>query len=76
MIVQQPRNICGRFGADAAVCGRVAAVCSGGAGQAEGANEGADFLRLSRATVAAFRATGEGWQSRIDEALAKAAKDL
>ncbi len=33
-------------------------------------------LRLNRATLAAFRASGAGWQKRIDEVLAKAARDL
>ena len=33
-------------------------------------------LRLSRATLAIFRASGVGWQKRIDEVLAKAALDL
>jgi uncharacterized protein (DUF4415 family) len=33
-------------------------------------------LRLSRGTLAAFRASGAGWQKRIDEALAKAASEL
>ncbi|MCW2286384.1 uncharacterized protein (DUF4415 family) [Rhodoblastus acidophilus] len=32
-------------------------------------------LRLDRATLAAFRATGPGWQSRIDAALREAIAD-
>jgi len=31
-------------------------------------------IRLDRDVVAAFKATGEGWQGRINEALRKAAK--
>ncbi|MBI1869275.1 MAG: BrnA antitoxin family protein [Methylocystis sp.] len=33
-------------------------------------------LRLDRAAVAAFRATGHGWQSRIDDVVKKAAAKL
>ena len=33
-------------------------------------------LRLDRATVAAFKATGDGWQTRMNDALAAAAKRL
>lgn len=33
-------------------------------------------LRLDRATVAAFKATGAGWQTRMNEVLNEAAKRL
>ena len=33
-------------------------------------------LRLDRATVMAFKATGDGWQTRMNDALAAAAKKL
>jgi uncharacterized protein (DUF4415 family) len=33
-------------------------------------------IRLDRATLDAFRATGPGWQTRIDAILKKAAKNL
>ncbi|HXY58808.1 MAG TPA: BrnA antitoxin family protein [Methylocystis sp.] len=33
-------------------------------------------LRLDRAALAAFRATGPGWQSRVDEAVQKAAREI
>ena len=33
-------------------------------------------LRLDRATVAAFKATGDGWQTRMNDALGAAAKRL
>jgi uncharacterized protein (DUF4415 family) len=33
-------------------------------------------LRLDRAVVGAFRATGPGWQTRMNEALARAAEHL
>lgn len=33
-------------------------------------------LRLDRATVAAFKATGAGWQTRMNEVLNQAAKRL
>ena len=33
-------------------------------------------LRLDRGTVEAFKATGTGWQTRINDVLAKAAKRL
>jgi uncharacterized protein (DUF4415 family) len=33
-------------------------------------------IRLDRATLEAFRATGPGWQSRIDKVLREAAKKL
>ena len=33
-------------------------------------------LRLDRATVTAFMATGDGWQTRMNDALAAAAKKL
>jgi uncharacterized protein (DUF4415 family) len=33
-------------------------------------------IRLDRATLEAFRATGPGWQSRIDKILQEAAKKL
>lgn len=33
-------------------------------------------LRLDRAALAAFRATGPGWQRRIDEAVKKAASKI
>ena len=33
-------------------------------------------LRLDQSVIDAFKATGEGWQSKMNEALAKAAKRL
>ena len=33
-------------------------------------------LRLDRATVAAFKATGAGWQTRMNDVLSEAAKRL
>ncbi len=33
-------------------------------------------LRLNRDTIASFRALGDGWQTKIDEVLTKAAKEL
>lgn len=33
-------------------------------------------LRLDRAALAAFRATGPGWQRRVDEAVKKAASKI
>jgi uncharacterized protein (DUF4415 family) len=33
-------------------------------------------LRLNRDTIASFRALGDGWQTKIDEVLTKAAKEF
>jgi uncharacterized protein (DUF4415 family) len=33
-------------------------------------------LRLNRDTIASFRALGDGWQTKIDEVLEQAAKEL
>jgi uncharacterized protein (DUF4415 family) len=47
-----------------------------GRGPQKAARKVLTSLRLDSETVAAFRATGPGWQKRIDEILKEAAKSL
>ncbi len=37
-------------------------------------NEGADSIRIDRDVLQAFKATGPGWQTRMNEALAEATR--
>lgn len=54
----------------------MAAAIKRGRGKQKAPTKELTAIRLDRATLDAFRATGPGWQSRIDAILKKAAENL
>jgi len=54
----------------------LAAAIKRGRGKQKAPTKELTAIRLDRATLDAFRATGPGWQSRIDDILRAAAKKL